>query len=128
MRSRKENLLFNLLLGAGVYLLDSLRDRLPDADELRDQARDRYSDLRDRARNAYGSVSDRMGRAADVIRGEDNHVLDPTAALLLGVGVGVGVGLLFAPASGNETRSNIKEKMREGFSREKKPATGTYGG
>jgi gas vesicle protein len=48
--------------------------------------------------------------------------------VLLGLGVGVGVGLLFAPARGDETRSNIKEKVRDSFYREKTPATGTHGG
>jgi hypothetical protein len=127
MRVRKENVLLNLLLGAGVYLLDSLRNRLPDADELSDQARDRYGDLRDRAKDAYGTVTDRVARATDIIRGEDRHMLGSTAALLLGVGVGVCVGLLFAPARGDETRTNIKEKVRHSFSREKKPAAGTQG-
>jgi gas vesicle protein len=36
-------------------------------------------------------------------------------ALLIGVGVGVGVGLLIAPASGEETRTDIANKI-SGFS------------
>jgi hypothetical protein len=50
MKVRKENVLLNLLLGAGVYLLESLRGRLPHTDELSDRARDRYGDLRNRLR------------------------------------------------------------------------------
>jgi len=129
MRLRKENVLLSLLLGTGVYLLDSLRDRLSEgADLVSDRARDRYDDLRHGARNAYDTVSDRMGRAADAIRGEDHHVLGTAGALLLGVGVGVGVGMLLAPASGEETRSSIKDRVRQRFARENEPATGTYGG
>jgi gas vesicle protein len=51
------------------------------------------------------------------------------AAGVLGLGVGVGIGLLLAPASGEETRSNIAEKARDIRERisSREPATGTYG-
>jgi hypothetical protein len=127
MRFRKENVLLDLLLGAGVFLLDSLRERIPDADDLSEQAKDRYSDLRHKAKDVYRTVDERVGRAAEVIRGEDHPILSAAGAMLLGVGVGVGVGLLLAPASGEETRSNIKEKVRDRFVREKERATGTFG-
>jgi gas vesicle protein len=127
MRLRKESILMDVMLGAGLYLLDSLRDRLSDnVSDVRDRARDKYSDLRDRAQDTYETVSDRVGRASEVLRGEDHSVLGNAAALLLGVGVGVGVGILLAPASGEQTRSNIAEKVRDGFGRAKE-ATGTYG-
>lgn len=95
MRSRKENVLLNLLLGAGVYLIDSLRRRLPDVDEMSERARREYDDLTDRASGAFDRVSDSAGRAANVVRGEDNRT-SSTAALLLGVGLGAGLCLLFA--------------------------------
>jgi hypothetical protein len=52
-----------------------------------------------------------------------------------GIGLGIGIGVLFAPTSGEETRSSISDKVqdmsdrvRERFSPpEKKPATGTEG-
>lgn len=103
MRLRKENILWNVLLGTGVYLIDSLRDRLSDS----------YDDLSDRARDTYSEASRRVSRASDVIRGEDHRGMSTAAALLLGVGVGVGVGMLLAPASGEETRSNISNKVQE---------------
>jgi gas vesicle protein len=60
--------------------------------------------------------------------------MSTAAALLIGVGVGVGVGMLLAPASGEETRSNLSNKvhefsdrMRDKFSSGEEPATGTYG-
>lgn len=127
MRLRKEKLLTNIMLGAGVYLLDSLRHRLTDMDELGGRARDRYEDLREQAGNAYDTVSHRVSRASDVLRGEDHPVLGTATAVLVGVGLGVGVGMLLAPHSGEETRSNLAEKMRERLTRENKPATGTYG-
>lgn len=39
---------------------------------------------------------------------------DGLANFLLGLGVGVGLGMLFAPKSGEETRSLIKNKADEG--------------
>jgi len=125
MRLRKENILWNVLLGTGVYLLDSLRGRLTESIE----------DISDRARDTYSEASRRAGRAVDVVRGEDHSGIGTAAALLIGVGVGVGVGMLLAPASGEETRSSISNKvqefgdrMRDKFSEEKgESRTGTYG-
>lgn len=125
MRLRKERMLWNILLGTGVYLLDSLRDRLTEG----------IGDIGERARETYGEASRRVSRASDVIRGED-HAISSVAALLIGVGVGVGVGMLLAPASGEETRSTISNKvqefgdrMRDKFSAERPhpSASGTYG-
>ena len=126
MRLRKENILWNVLLGSGVYLLDSLRERLSEGIE----------DISDRARDTYSEASRRASRASEVIRGEDHRGVSTVAALLVGVGVGVGVGMLLAPASGEETRSTISNKVqefgdrvRDKFSseREREAGTGTYG-
>jgi YtxH-like protein len=124
MRLRKENLLWNALLGTSVYLLDSLRHRLSEGME----------DLSDRARDTYGEASRRATRAADAIRGDEHSVLGSAGALLLGVGVGVGLGLLLAPASGEETRGTISNKVhefggrvRDKFQEQKRESSGTYG-
>ena len=125
MRFRKENIFWNVLLGTGVYLIDSLRGRLADG----------FDDISDRARDTYGEASRRVSRASDVIRGEDHRGVNTAVALLLGVGVGVGVGLLLAPASGEETRSNISNKVqefgdrvRDKFSQERRgPESKNYG-
>lgn len=103
MKSRKESVLLNLMLGAGVYLLNSLRDHtVGTIDELRSKAQDTYE-----------TASDRVSRASDVIRGEDDsHFLRSATAAVVGLGVGVGIGLLLAPASGEETRSDIAETVR----------------
>ena len=57
-------------------------------------------------------------------------LLGTAAAALLGLGIGVGVGLLLAPASGEETRSNIASKARDIRERvsSRAAATGTFGG
>ena len=99
MKLRKENLLWNVLMGTGVYLLDSLRDRLSEG----------IGDLSD----TYDEATRRASRATDVIRGEDHRGMSTAAALLIGVGVGVGVGMLLAPASGEETRSTLTNKVQE---------------
>ncbi len=123
MKLRKEKVLGNVLLGTGLYLIDSLRDRISD----------QYDDVSEKARDTYNTAADRVSRATDVIRGEDHHVLGTVASILLGVGIGVGVGLLLAPASGEETRSNLANKVQDFGDKvrsrvsEPKPATGTYG-
>jgi len=126
MRSRKQNALFNLLLGAGLYLLDTMRDRVSDS-EWTDRARERYGDVRDRAKDVYDTASDRVGRASDVIRGRDHQVVGAVTAALIGVGVGVGLGMLLAPSSGEETREKIADRVRDRFSSVKAAATGTFG-
>src|SRR5258707_210696 len=63
MKSRKEKVLLNLLLGTGIYLLDSMRGRMAGTVE----------DLRSKAQDTYETASDRVSRAADVIPGEDNR-------------------------------------------------------
>lgn len=123
---KKENILWNVLLGSGVYLLDSVRDRLTDV----------LDDFSGTARDTYNEASRRVSRASDVIRGEEHRGISTAATLLIGIGVGVGVGMLLAPASGEETRSNLSNKVQEFSGRMKdkfaseqeRPAgTGTYG-
>lgn len=121
MGSRKDKVLMNILLGTGVYLLDSWRNRMGGTME----------DLRSRAQDTYETAADRVSRASDVIRGEDSHVVSTATAALLGLGIGVGLGLLLAPASGEQTRSNIASKardIRERVSSRAAAATGTFGG
>ena len=125
MGLRKEKVLWNVLLGTSVYLLDSLRNRMSDG----------IDDLSDRARDTYSEASRRASRAVEVVRGEDHSGINSAAALLIGVGVGVGVGMLLAPASGRDTRTQISNRVqefggrvRDKFSSEKRePGTGTYG-
>ena len=119
MKSRKERVLYNLLLGTGIYLLDTMRSRMAGT----------VDDLKSRAQDTYETASDRVNRATDVIRGEDSNFLGTAAAGLLGLGIGLGIGLLLAPASGEETRNNIAEKARNIRERvsAREGATGTYG-
>jgi hypothetical protein len=124
MKFKKRDLI-SVLLGAGLYMIDNLRERLPD----------NMDDIKARARETYETASDRLGLATNALRGkEDSQVFGKVSALLIGVGIGVGVGLLIAPASGEETRadiadkvSNFGDKVRERTTgKEPQGATGTY--
>ncbi|HEX8817309.1 MAG TPA: YtxH domain-containing protein [Terriglobales bacterium] len=132
MKMRKERILFNVMLGAGLYLLDGLRDRLADnLDDVNDRARDKYGDWKDQAKDLYETASRRVSRIRQDVtgNGDDHRVLNAAGAAVIGAGVGFGLALLFAPASGEETRNNIAQKVRDRFSDAgKKSATGTYGG
>ncbi len=123
MRLRDKSTLFNILLGTGLYLLDPVRDRFAD----------RVESFTDRAKDAYDSASGRVRKASNAITGDDHSSLTSLSMLLLGVGVGVGLGILFAPASGEQIRSNLADKVqgfgdrvRSGVSRESDAGTGTY--
>jgi hypothetical protein len=124
MKFKKPDLL-SVLLGTGLYLVDNLRERLPD----------NMDEIKGRARETYETASDRLGRATNALRGkEDSHILGTVGALLVGVGIGVAVGLLIAPASGEETRADIADKVsdlgdkvRERTGKKPQGATGTYG-
>ena len=65
---------------------------------------------------------------------EGPHILGKVGALLIGVGIGVGIGVLIAPASGEETRADItdkvsdfSDKVREHSGKRPQSATGTHG-
>ena len=123
MKSKKRAVL-GVLLSTGLYLLDNLREQMPD----------NIDDIKGKARETYETASDRLGHATDVLRGkEDSQMLGKVGALLIGVGIGVGVGLLIAPASGEETRADIVDKVsafgEKVSDRKRKPqrATGTHG-
>jgi hypothetical protein len=124
MKSKKSGALLGVLFSTGLYLLDNLRERLPD----------NADDVKGRVRETYETASDRLSRAANALSGkEDSQRFGKVGALLIGVGIGVGVGLLFAPASGEETRADIADKVstfgERVRDRKRKPqrATGTDG-
>jgi len=104
MRFKRRGQLFSILLETGLNLLDALRERLPDD----------VDDIKGRVRNTYDTASQRVSRASDALRGEeDSRILGKSVALLVGIGIGVGIGVLIAPASGDETRSVISDKISD---------------
>jgi gas vesicle protein len=123
-RSMTMNKLLKSVLKTVVYILDQTEDT---AGEVRhrvskgvDRVSDRVSDLRDQAQDFYS---------------REDHTLRNILTFTAGVGVGIATAMLFAPASGDEIRSQIGEKVqdiggrvRERFSSEpRKSATGTEG-
>jgi hypothetical protein len=124
MRFKKQKPILGFLLGAGsYYLLDTLRATLPD----------NVDDIKDRVRDTYSTASGRVSRAADALRGaEDSQILGKAVALVIGVGIGVGIGLLIAPASGEETRADIADKISDfgdnvRETKRKRAAAGSHG-
>lgn len=57
-------------------------------------------------------VSGLVDRGKEMIHPED-HRLRNALSFAAGVGVGVGAAILFAPASGKETRSSITQQMQQ---------------
>ena len=88
----KWNGILKSLLKTAVYVIDQTADQV-------DRASDRASQFADDARTA--------------IFPEEDHTLRNILLFAAGVGVGVGAGLLLAPASGEETRNSISEKVQD---------------
>src|SRR5947199_9727353 len=103
MKLRKEKILTDVLLGAGLYLLDSMRDRLSDT----------VHEVRARARDTYDTASDHVSRASDVLTGADHSGIGTAGALLIGIGIGVRAGMLAAPASGEQNGRNIEGQAED---------------
>ena len=68
------------------------------------------ADLRDRARDRMDYVTSRGNR---IMRQNDGSAFREIISFAAGVGVGAGIALLFAPASGEETRGSIAESFQE---------------
>jgi hypothetical protein len=111
--------LIRSILKTAVYFLDQT-DRVA-------------SDMHERVADAADKVSDIRDRAVDIYEGR-NHTLRNVMAFAAGVGVGVGAAILFAPASGEEIRSQIGNRVQDFGGRVKNrfssavgSATGTEG-
>jgi gas vesicle protein len=117
-----------------------LKSVLKTAVFLLEQTEGTASNVRDRVSAGVDRVSERVSdlrdQAEDLYSGGQDHTLRNVLTFTAGVGVGVATAMLFAPASGEEIRSQIGEKVqdiggrvRERFSAEQsgRPATGTEG-
>jgi gas vesicle protein len=100
------NDLIRSILKTAVYFLDQ-------TDRFTGDVRDRVSDGVDRAASQVSSrVSDLREQAEDFYDDGD-HTLRNVLTFAAGVGVGIGAALLFAPASGEEVRGQIGEKVQD---------------
>ncbi len=103
------------ILKTAVYFLDQtdsvasdLHDRVSDTV---DRAHERVSRTMNRAHDrAHDHVSSLRDQTEDLY---EDHRLRHAIAFVAGVSVGVGTALLFAPASGEETRNSIGEKVQD---------------
>jgi gas vesicle protein len=117
------NNLIRAILKTAVYFLDQ-------TDRVTGNVRDRVSDSMDRAAD---TVSDLRDRAEDLYEGP-SHTMRSVLMFAAGVGVGIGTAMLFAPASGEEFREqigqrvqNIGARVKSRFSSSSGGATGTEG-
>jgi len=75
-----------------------------------EQLRDRADDLGDEVKRQYEDKADRLHEAHKALQGR-RHWVAPTMNFLGGIGLGMGLGILFAPVSGEETRTALREKV-----------------
>jgi gas vesicle protein len=118
-----------------ILMNNLIRSILKTAVYFLDQTNSFTSDVRDRVSDSVGRVSDRVSdlrEQAEDLYSDDDHTVRNVLTFVAGVGVGVGAALLFAPASGEEIRGQIGDKVqdigdrvRERFS--SRPSTGTEG-
>jgi hypothetical protein len=110
--------LLKTLLGTSLYLLE----QSDGAQNGRDRAARKIDDLRDVVQHKYDDAANRVARASRAIRGQDNQALGNALRLAAGIGVGVGLGVLFAPASGRQTRDAVAVSIQNFGSRVRKQA------
>jgi hypothetical protein len=103
LKGFKMKKLLKTLLGTSLYLLE----QSDGAQKGRDRAASRIDDFRDAVQQKYEDAAGRVAKASRAIRGEDNPALGNAVRLAAGIGIGIGLGLLFAPASGQDTRRAI---------------------
>ena len=97
-----------LLLGTGLYLLEQSDQSTR---KIRDRAAENLNDLRDLAQDKYETATGRVSKASRAIRGDDGQFVSNALSMAAGVGIGLAVGIIFAPASGEQTRSAIVDKV-----------------
>jgi hypothetical protein len=117
------NKLLKSVLKTAVYFLEQ-------SDRFAADVKDRVSDTVDRAGHRVSHLRD---RAQDLYEGED-HTLRNIVTFAAGVAVGAGAAMLLAPASGEEIRSqigdkvqDIRDRVKSRFSDVTSAATGTEG-
>ena len=106
--------ILKVMLGTGLFLMETNR--------VGHRVRNRVGDLRDSATDTLDDLADRIGRVSDSLSGHRDYA-SPIGSFLIGVGIGAGLGLLFAPASGEETRGRIMDQAADIKDRVRQKAT-----
>jgi gas vesicle protein len=79
---------------------------------VQDEIKERASDIGGAVRRKYEQTTDHFAAARGELRRNSDWVAR-TTSLLAGVGAGIAVAMLFAPASGEETRARLRNKVME---------------
>lgn len=75
--------------------------------EINDQMRDRAEDVTDAFRDRYHEAKDRVQDASDALQGNSQWA-GPFMGFVAGIAIGAGLGILFAPVSGEEARTALR--------------------
>ena len=94
--------LLKSILKTAVYVLDQ-------AENATEEMRDRVSGHMDRVSDQVSGLTDRSRKA---IYGE-SHTMRNVLTFAAGLGIGIGAGVLLAPASGEEIRSSMRDKVED---------------
>lgn len=79
---------------------------------MNDQIRQQATDVSDDIRRNYGEDTEGL-RSGKKRRRRDNDWLARVTGFLTGIGVGIGVGMLIAPASGQQARTELRNRVRD---------------
>jgi hypothetical protein len=97
------NKLLKAVLKTGMHLLEEFDGRAAD---MRDRVAGNINRAGDR-------VSDLREQASETLYGHEDHTVRNLMTFGAGLAVGVGAGILFAPASGEQIRDSIGEKVQD---------------
>ena len=95
-------------LRTALYLLEATDQA---SDNVRDRVANRFDDVRSRAEDTFDTVSERVSNAARALRGENGNASRNAMMFAGGLGAGLALAVIFAPASGEETRRAIAERF-----------------
>ena len=92
------------MLGTGLFLVETNRTAR--------RVRSHVGNFRDSATGTLDDLADRISHVSDSLSGRRDYA-SPIGSFLIGMGIGAGLGLLFAPASGEETRGRIMDSAAD---------------
>jgi gas vesicle protein len=97
-------------LKTALYLME-VTDQA--SDHVRDRVSNRFDDVRGKAGDTYDTLSERVSNAARALRGDNGNTARNAMLFAGGLGAGLALGVIFAPASGEETRRAIAERFED---------------
>ena len=95
-------------LRTALYLMEATDQA---SDHVRNRVANRFDDVRNKAEDTFDTVSERIGNAARALRGDNGSASHNALMFAGGLGAGLALAVIFAPASGEETRRAIAERF-----------------